>query len=91
MPNPRFPSRQTFDTRNKKEKQMSAPKTGTIKFYNTAKGFGFVTPDGGGKDDFVHVTALKSSGIGLLKEGDRIEYDLVEHKGRYSAANLKKI
>ena len=49
--------------------------TGTVKFYNDQKGYGFITPDGGGKDVFVHVTALEESGIDNLSEGSRISFD----------------
>lgn len=49
--------------------------TGTVKFYNTQKGYGFITPDDGGKDVFVHVTAVEQSGIGQLDEGLRISFD----------------
>jgi CspA family cold shock protein len=49
--------------------------TGTIKFYNQTKGFGFITPDEGGNDVFVHITAVESSGIGALDEGMRVSFD----------------
>ncbi len=49
--------------------------TGTVKFFNTQKGFGFIKPDGGGTDIFVHVTAVERSGIGELMEGMRISYE----------------
>ena len=49
--------------------------TGTVKFYNEQKGYGFITPDDGGKDIFVHVTALEQSGMGQLTEGARISFD----------------
>lgn len=48
---------------------------GTVKFFNQTKGFGFITPDQGGKDVFVHVTAVERSGIGLLDEGMRVSFD----------------
>lgn len=48
---------------------------GTVKFFNAQKGYGFITPDGGGKDVFVHVTAVERSGIGLLNEGMRISFE----------------
>ena len=48
---------------------------GTVKFYNDQKGYGFITPDDGGKDVFVHVTAIESSGVGSLAEGARISFD----------------
>lgn len=49
--------------------------TGTVKFFNQTKGFGFITPDQGGKDVFVHVTAVERSGIGSLDEGMRVSFD----------------
>lgn len=49
--------------------------TGTVKFYNQSKGYGFITPDEGGKDVFVHVTALERSGVGILDEGTRVSFD----------------
>jgi cold shock protein len=49
--------------------------TGTVKFFNQTKGFGFITPDQGGKDVFVHITAVEQSGIGLLDEGTRVSFE----------------
>ncbi len=49
--------------------------TGTVKFFNQTKGFGFITPDEGGKDVFVHVTAVERSGIGVLDEGMKVSFD----------------
>lgn len=57
--------------------------TGTLKFYNTAKGFGFITPADGGRDVFVHASALKASGIAVLNEGDRVSFVLEDdERGR---------
>jgi cold shock protein len=66
---------------------------GTVKFFNTAKGFGFIQPDEGGKDVFVHASALEAAGIGTLNEGDRVNFVLEDDpKGRgKKAAQLKKI
>lgn len=56
---------------------------GVVKFFNTAKGFGFIQPDGGGKDVFVHATALERAGIRSLKEGDKVSFVLEDdRKGR---------
>ena len=64
--------------------------TGTVKFYNSFKGFGFVTPDQGGKDAFVHVSALERAGIAGLGEGQKITYDLESGRdGRESATNVQ--
>ena len=54
--------------------------TGTVKFYNTAKGYGFIQPEGGGKDVFVHATALEQAGIRSLNEGDRVTFVLEDDK-----------
>jgi cold shock protein len=66
---------------------------GTVKFFNTAKGFGFIEPDGGGKDIFVHATALEAAGIRSLNEGDRVSFEPEDdRKGRgKQAGQLKKI
>jgi CspA family cold shock protein len=54
--------------------------TGTVKFFNTAKGYGFIQPEGGGKDVFVHATALEQAGIRSLNEGDRVTFVLEDDK-----------
>jgi len=64
--------------------------TGVVKFYNSTKGFGFITPEGGGKDAFVHATALERAGIQGLGEGQKVTYDLESGRdGKMSAVNLK--
>lgn len=63
--------------------------TGTVKWFNPAKRFGFIKPDDGSSDVFVHITALEQAGLRGLDEGQRIEYDLAENKGKMSAVNLK--
>jgi cold shock protein len=67
--------------------------TGTAKFYNADRGYGFIAPDGGGGDVFVHVTALEASGLREVREGDRLSFDLVmdQRKGKTNAQNLKKV
>jgi CspA family cold shock protein len=63
---------------------------GTVKFFNTTKGFGFIQPDDGQKDAFVHVTALERAGISSLVEGQKVSYDLESGRdGKVSATNLK--
>lgn len=64
--------------------------TGTVKWFNPTKGYGFIQPDEGGKDVFVHITAVEKSGIGNLTEGQKIEYDVVADKGKESAQNLRQ-
>jgi CspA family cold shock protein len=66
--------------------------TGTVKFYNSTKGFGFITPDQGGKDAFVHVTALERAGISGLGEGQKVSYDLETGRdGKASAVNIQVV
>lgn len=63
--------------------------TGTVKFFNAQKGFGFITPDTGGKDIFVHISAVERAGMTNLNEGDRLEFELeVDRRGKYAAVNL---
>ncbi len=63
--------------------------TGTVKWFNPTKGFGFIEPTEGGKDVFVHISAVERSGMGNLVEGQKVEYDVEEEKGKESAQNLK--
>ncbi|HUV97025.1 MAG TPA: cold-shock protein, partial [Acidobacteriaceae bacterium] len=62
---------------------------GTVKFFNTTKGFGFISPDGGGKDVFVHATAVEAAGLRSLNEGQRVEFDIQPDARGSKAANLK--
>lgn len=62
---------------------------GTVKFYNSTKGFGFITPDDGGKDAFVHVSAIERAGLSNLSDGQKITYDLERGRdGRDAAINI---
>jgi len=65
--------------------------TGTVKWFNAQKGFGFIAPDGGGPDAFVHVTAVERAGLAILNEGQRMQYDLATdpRRGKSPAGNLK--
>jgi CspA family cold shock protein len=65
--------------------------TGTVKWFNAQKGYGFIQPEGGGKDVFVHISAVERAGIGNLKEGQRISFDTErdQRSGKESATNLK--
>ena len=63
--------------------------TGTVKWFNAAKGYGFIQPQGGGKDVFVHISAVERAGLGGLNEGQAIEYEEVSNRGKTSAGNLK--
>lgn len=64
-------------------------KTGIVKWYNSTKGYGFIQPEEGGPDVFVHVTALQDAGIQNLPDGQKVSYDLTENKGKVSATDLK--
>ena len=63
--------------------------TGKLKWYNGAKGFGFIVPDDGGKDVFVHVTAFKEANITKVDQGQALEYEIKEHNGKPVATGLK--
>jgi CspA family cold shock protein len=64
--------------------------TGTVKFFNENKGYGFIQPDGGGQDAFVHITAVENSGMRTLRENQRVTYDLQQdRRGKMAAVNLK--
>jgi len=64
--------------------------TGTVKFFNDGKGYGFIAPDGGGTDAFVHISAVENSGMSTLRENQRVSYDLQQdRRGKMAAVNLK--
>jgi CspA family cold shock protein len=65
--------------------------TGTVKWFNDAKGFGFITPEGGGKDCFVHHTAIRADGFKSLAEGQRVEFEVVDGKKGPAASNVVKL
>ena len=62
---------------------------GTVKFFNSTKGFGFIQPEGGAKDVFVHASAVEQAGMGTLAEGQRVSFDVVTERGKLAAGNLK--
>jgi CspA family cold shock protein len=62
---------------------------GTVKWFNATKGFGFIMPQDGGKDVFVHITAVQAAGLRGLDEGQAVSYDVVMERGKAAAANLK--
>jgi CspA family cold shock protein len=62
---------------------------GTVKWFKPTKGYGFIEPQSGGKDVFVHIFAVERSGLSTLKEGQQIEYEIVEDRGKTSAVKLK--
>ena len=62
---------------------------GTVKWFNSTKGFGFIQPEAGGADVFVHVSAVEKAGLRDLREGQKLSYELATQKGKTSAVNLK--
>lgn len=62
---------------------------GTVKWFNPAKGYGFIEPESGENDVFVHASAVESAGMGSLTEGQRVSYDIVNERGKTAAGNLK--
>jgi CspA family cold shock protein len=75
------------------QRQLTGEKaSGTVKFFNSMKGFGFITRDDGQPDAFVHISAVERSGMSNLNEGDRLEFDIeVDRRGKYSAVNLSPL
>jgi cold shock protein len=63
--------------------------TGTVKWFNATKGYGFIEPQDGGKDVFVHVSAVERAGISSLNEGQKLDFEIVSSRGKSSAENLK--
>ena len=62
---------------------------GTVKFFNTQKGFGFIQPEDGSKDVFVHISAVERAGMRSLNEGQRVSYEIVTERGKQAAGNLQ--
>ncbi len=65
--------------------------TGTVKWFNAQKGFGFIQPEGGNKDVFVHISAVQASGLQGLDEGQKVSFEVAVQRGREAAANIKVI
>lgn len=65
--------------------------TGTVKWFNATKGFGFIEPQGGGKDVFVHITAVQAAGLSGLNDGQKISYEVVMERGKEAAQHLKLV
>jgi CspA family cold shock protein len=70
-------------------KGSAAVATGTVKWFNATKGFGFIQPDSGGKDVFVHISAVEKAGLSSLNEGAKVSYEEVANRGKTSAENLR--
>jgi len=73
-------------TAQRKETDMAK---GTVKWFNSAKGYGFIQPQGGGKDVFVHISAVERAGLSSLNEGQIVQYEITSNRGKESAENLK--
>ena len=63
--------------------------TGTVKWFNATKGYGFIAPQGGGKDVFVHISAVEKAGYSGLAEGAKVSYEVIANRGKESAENLR--
>jgi cold shock protein len=63
--------------------------SGTVKWFNPTKGYGFIQPSDGGKDIFVHISAVERAGLNTLNEGQKVDYEIVSDRGKESAGNLK--
>lgn len=64
---------------------------GIVKWFNTTNGFGFIQPDDGSKDVFVHISAVQKASLGTLAEGQKVSYDVTQERGKPAAANLKAV
>jgi CspA family cold shock protein len=64
--------------------------TGTVKFFNTTKGYGFIQPDDGSKDVFVHITAVQRAGLDSISEGQKLSFEVITERGKPAAGNLKQ-
>ena len=64
---------------------------GSVKWFNDTKGYGFITPDDGAKDVFVHISNVEKSGLISLKEGQKVSFEIAQNKGKFSAVNIKLV
>ena len=67
------------------------PQGGVVKFFNSERGYGFIKPDDGGRDVFVHITAVERAGLRSLVEGQRVSYEIVTERGKQAAGNLQPV
>ena len=74
----------------KRERKLLMP-VGTVKFFNTQKGYGFIQPDDGSKDVFVHITAVERAGMRSLNEGQKVSFEIVTERGKQAAGNLQLV
>jgi CspA family cold shock protein len=74
----------------KRERKLLMP-VGTVKFFNTQKGYGFIQPDDGSKDVFVHITAVERAGLRSLNEGQKVSFEIVTERGKQAAGNLQPV
>lgn len=65
--------------------------TGTVKWFNTQKGYGFITPEGSDRDVFVHISAIEQSGLSRLDEGQKVTFEVASNKGKQSAVNINLV
>jgi CspA family cold shock protein len=79
----------SFETFRRDHPLENMMATGTVKWFNPTKGYGFIQPQGGGKDVFVHISAVERAGLSTLNEGQQVEYEIVTNRGKSSAENLK--
>ena len=78
--------RDPYGARSTSETDMAK---GTVKWFNPTKGYGFIQPSGGGRDVFVHISAVERAGLSSLNEGQTVEYEIESNRGKESAVNLK--
>jgi len=90
---PTTPRRANFGatTSNGSSSGIAVEETGTVKWFNAEKGFGFIARDSGGKDVFVHISAVERAGMSNLNEGQKVSYDVVSERGKLAAANLQSV
>jgi CspA family cold shock protein len=84
-----LPPAQCVRGRSTESVKGTAMPVGTVKFFNTQKGFGFIQPDDGSKDVFVHISAVEKAGMRSLVEGQKISYEIVTERGKQAAGNLQ--